>query len=78
MKPHDEEPRKFEEFADLRRKWDWGKRCARRKLGSESYWLCILTIFYTHAIIKTAVLTAVEAAGKTLRLSSYLQGGRYG
>ena len=27
---------------------------------------------------KIAVLTAVEAAGVTLRLSSHLQGGRYG
>ena len=27
---------------------------------------------------KIAVLTAAEAAGETLRLSSYLQGGRYG
>ena len=27
---------------------------------------------------KIAVLTAVKAAGETLRLSSHLQGGRYG
>ena len=72
MKPHDEGPRKFEEFADLRREWGLDNHRTSRKLGSESCQiqsrLPVDNFLHTCYNKNGGFDRKIKAAEKTLRL----------